>query len=373
MNYTNKFFKIIIFAIVALILSVTVFLFFNKNKTEIFNSSNLTIQDKIYVASEGAGQIDVVSMKDNAVIDKIDIYSEAHGMKIPLMPHNVQVAPDNKTVWVTANFMNMGGGADTMDGMIMSDEIIVIDPLSDEIIKRIEMGVGLHLAHIVLTPDSKYAIAIAQTKGVVYKIDTNTYEIIAKINTREGDEPHGLRISPDGKTAYIAILLGKSLGILDIEKMSLSYVPLKGAAVQSAVTSDGKYVLLSLFDAKSLAVYDIVAQKIEYIDLPVNAKGPVQIYITSDSRYVYLADQGYYFNRYIGNMVYKIDLLEKKITQTIKSGTAPHGVAISSDDKVVYVTNLLSDDLSVIDVALGKVVKKIKVGRMPNGISLFYK
>lgn len=373
MNYTSKFIKIIIFAIVAVILSVTVFLFFNKNKTEILNGSNLTIQDKIYVASEGAGQIDVVSMKDNTVIDKIDIYFEAHGMKTPLMPHNVQVAPDNKSVWVTANFMNMGVGADTMGGMIMSDEIIVIDPLKDEIIKIIEMGIGLHLAHIVLTPDSKYAIAVAQTKGAIYKIDAKTYEVVGEINTREGDGPHGLRISPDGKTAYIAILLGKSLGILDIEKMSLSYVPLKGAAVQSAVTSDGKYALLSLFDAKSLAIYDIIAQKIEYIDLPADANGPVQIYATSDSRYVYLADQGYYFNRYIGNTVYQIDLLEKKITQTIKSGRAPHGVAISNDNKIVYVTNLLSDDLSVIDADAGKVIKKIKVGRMPNGISLFYK
>lgn len=373
MNYTNKFLKIIVFVIVALILSVTAFLFFNKNKTEIFNSSNFTIQDKIYVAAEGAGQIDVVSMKSNAVINKIDIYSEAHGVKTPLMPHNVQVAPDNKSIWVTANFMNMGGDADIMEGMIMSDEIIVIDPLRDEIIKRIEMGVGLHLAHIVLTSDSKYAIAVAQTKGAIYKIDAKTYEVVGEINTREGDGPHGLRISPDGKIAYIAILLGKSLGILDIEKMSLSYIPLKGAAVQSAVTPDGKYALLSLFDAKSLAVYDIIAQKIEYIDLPVNAKGPVQIYTTPDSRYVYLADQGYYFNRYIGNMVYKIDLLEKKITQTIKSGTAPHGVAISNDGKIVYVTNLLSDDLSVIDADVGKVIKKIKVGRMPNGVSLFYK
>ena len=71
-------------------------------------------------------------------------------------------------------------------------------------------------------------------------------------------------------------------------------------------------------------------------------------------------------------MVYKIDLGEMKVVQTIKGGTAPHGVAVSEDGKFVYVTNLLSDDLSVIDADAGKEVAKIKVGKMPNGVSLFY-
>lgn len=61
-----------------------------------------------------------------------------------------------------------------------------------------------------------------------------------------------------------------------------------------------------------------------------------------------------------------------KVTQTILSGLAPHGVVVSKEGKLVYVTNLLSDDVSVIDIALGREVAKIKVGKMPNGISVWY-
>ena len=67
------------------------------------------------------------------------------------MPHNVQVAPDNKSVWVTANAVDMsqkkvsfkivakaqadeGHGEEA--GMMPNDEIIVIDPLTDQIIKK---------------------------------------------------------------------------------------------------------------------------------------------------------------------------------------------------------------------------------------------
>jgi len=387
--------KQIIIGLIALVaLAGGIFLLSGKDK-ETSKKLEAKIEDKIYVAVEEAGEIAVISAKDRAVIKRIDLSSDIGGSprfgeagnKIGFMPHNVQVAPDNKSVWVTANAMDMnedkvslkimpvvradeGHGEET--DIKANDEIIVIDPLTDEIIRRIEMGTDLHLSHIALTPDSNYAIAAAQSKGVVYKINAKTYEVEKEINTEKGAEPHGLRISPDGKAAYIAMLKGKSIGVLDIGKMTLSYVPLKGAAVQTGVTPDGRYALASVYDAKSLAVYDIASKKLSYVDLPKEAKGPVQIYPTPDSRFVYVADQGYYFNQPNSDLVYKIDLQEMKVAETIKGGTAPHGVAVSKDGKFAYVTNLLSGDLSVIDTAQGKEVAKIKVGKMPNGVSLFY-
>ena len=64
---------------------------------------------------EEAGEIAVISAKDRTVIKRIDLSAEIGGsprfgeagMKIGFMPHNVQVAPDNKSVWVTANAMEM--------------------------------------------------------------------------------------------------------------------------------------------------------------------------------------------------------------------------------------------------------------------------
>ena len=251
--------KIIIGLIALTALAGAIFLLSGKSE-KASKKLGAKIEDKIYVAVEEAGEIAVISVKDRMVIKRIDLSAEIGGVKIGFMPHNVQVAPDNKSVWVTANAVDMsqkkvsfkivakaqadeGHGEEA--GMMPNDEIIVIDPLTDQIIKRIEMGTDLHLAHVVLTADSNYAIAAAQTRGVIYKINAKTYEVEKEINTEKGGEPHGLRISPGGKTAYIAMLKGKSIGVLDIEKMSLSYVPLKGAAVQAGVTPDGKYALAS--------------------------------------------------------------------------------------------------------------------------------
>lgn len=346
------------------------------------------ISEKIYVAIEGTGEISVIDTKTNQVLKRINLSEDKNAMAISYMPHNIQVAPDNKSVWVSANAMDeemktsfriipiayadTKHGNELPDTMGNNDELIVIDPFSDTIVKRIEIGQDLHLSHVSLSPDSSYAIVASQEKGILYKINATTFEIEKETTTKKGAEPHGLRISPDGKTAYVAMIGGKSMGILDIKSFILKELPLKGAAVQTGVTPDGKYAMASIYDAKSLAVYDIASSKLSYVDLPKEAKGPVQLYPTPDSRYVYVADQGYYFDQPTGDTVYKIDLKEMKIAETIRGGSAPHGVIVSKDGKFVYVTNLLSQDVSVIDAVLGKEVAKINVGKMPNGISLWY-
>ena len=381
----------ILIALIAIV-GISIFIYYGigkqKNDKAVSGIEVSGVKEKIYVAVEGSGEIAVINSATKQVLKRIDLSEDKNGNIVSYMPHNVQVAPNNKSVWVTANVMdkemkmsfriiqkvraNGGHGDEGMVAEQNSDEIIIIDPFSDTIIKRIEIGQELHLSHIALTPDSSYAITASQEKGIIYKINTATFEIEREIITKKGAGPHGLRISPDGKTAYIAMLSGKSIGILDIENFSLKDVPLKGAAVQTGITPDGKYALASVYDAKSLAVYDIASAKLNYIDLSKEAKGPVQIFPTPDSRYVYVADQGYYFNQPAGDLVYKIDLQEMKAVQAIKGGAAPHGIIVSQDGKFVYVTNLLSDDVSVIDAISEKEVARIKVGKMPNGISLWY-
>ena len=66
-------------------------------------------------------------------------------------------------------------------------------------------------------------------------------------------------------------------------------------------------------------------------------------------------------------MVYKIEFAGNERVQAIKGGAAPHGIIVSQDGKFVYVTNLFSDDVSVIDAISEKEVARIKVGKMPNG------
>lgn len=372
----NKKIIIGIIATILVIATATVVALYPKQQSTPA-ATEATTSDKVYVATENGGSVDVIDTSTRAVIKKISIAPENDTSGSMYMAHNVQVAPDNKSVWVTANVMSgeEHGSDDHSDSghgteeSTPADQLVVIDPIKDEIVQRIDIGAGMHLAHVVLTPDSRYALAVAQETNEVYKIDTTTYGIVGKAEATAGSGPHGLRISPDGNTAYVAMMSGKSIGQLDIQSLSFDYIPLNGQAVQTAVTPDGRYVAASVFDSKSVAIYDTQSKSVQYAALPEDAKGPLQVYPTPDSRYVYVADQGYEFGQPDGNKLHKIDLEGRSVVQTVEVGTAPHGVVLSPDGRFSYVTNMVSNDVSIVDNESGKELAKVPTGEKPNGIS----
>lgn len=328
--------------------------------------------EKLYVALEGEGKIAVVDTQARKVIRQIDLTEEMHGTRIALAPHNIQVAPDGKSVWVTANAGHHGHGAELHgEGAPPADQIIVIDPVTDTVLQRIPIGPAVHLSHVVLTPDSRLALVNSQDGNRIYKIDASSFGILGSVEV-PGQGPHGIRISPDGARAYLAMLLGKNLGVLDLSSEQIRYFPAGGGAVQAGVTPDGKTAMVSVYAPPGIALWHGDMDHTDFIPLPPEAKGPVQMYPTPDGRFVYLADQGHYFGQPVSESVYKIDLAEAKVVRNIKAGKAPHGVVVSKSGDTVYVTNLLSGDVSVIDAGRDEEVARIAVGEEPNGISLWW-
>ncbi len=346
------------------------------------SSTRNALTEKIYVAVEEAGTVNVIDPATNKSIKVIDLTEPETGTDY--QPHNVQASPDGKSVWVTANagaaehgghgslfiptaYADEGHEEMTMD---VGDQVVVIDPQKDSIIKRLPLGNGQHLAHVVFTPDGSTAYVAAQETSKLYKIDTSNF-LQTEITLPEGSGPHGLRLSPDGTTAYVALMDGQGLGIVDLTTGTTVIEPLNGSAVQTAVTPDGKYVAVSVYETRNIALYDTDLKAVSFVDLPAGAEGSVQLYPTSDSRFVYIADQGVLQNRPANNQLYQLDLKEKAITASITVGKAPHGVVINNDDSRAYVTNIEDGTVSVVDIKTGKEITQIPVGDKPNGISIW--
>lgn len=354
-------------------------------------------QEKIYVGLEEDGAVAVLDVQTRKLIKKISLDSES-GQEF--MAHGVQVAPNGKTIWVTANSMKkdmhafrlvplayaeeMMGADDKTNETDKKDmpkkdvkdsgessEVIIIDPMTDSITGRIVLGTALELAQVTLTPDSQMAIVTSQKKDTVYIIDAMTKEVAKKITTESGSKPHGVSVSPDGSKAYVALLKGKGILEIDLNSFESTLIPMSGGSAQTGVTPDGKKVVATLYDAKKIAIYNLADKKAQEISLPEGTKGPLQLFPTSDSSAVYVTDQGYYFKQPEGSKVYKVDLQGAKVTAEIAVGQAPHGVVISKNGDYVFVTNYSSNDISMIDANTNTEVTKIRVGKGPNGISIW--
>lgn len=366
----NTLLKLLLVAFAASPIFISIVLLQNDTRKQSFDQ-------KIYVALEGEGRIAVVSPQNNKLIKSIDLSGLQDGQFVKYSAHNVQVSPDGSKVIVTANVVRgeMGKEQEEEENIIdgLEDRVFIIDPLTDEIVYSIPLGVDLHLAHVVANTSGDTAYVTAQETGKLFVLDLNEKKVLSSFDLDEGSQPHGLRLSPDNSKVFIALIEGHAIVALDLASGVIKNYPLSGKVVQTAVTPDGNYVFASVYDSKQIGWVNLKTNEQGYVTLPSEAKGAVQLYPSPDSQYLYIADQGYYFDQPTSNHVYRLAIDTKQVDQTIIAGEAPHGVIVDKNGAFAYVTNLLSKDISVIDLSSNREVERISVGKMPNGISIWDK
>lgn len=320
------------------------------DKSENENASTTSADDRfIFTANEG-GSISKISVKQQKLIETFEIDEAVH---------NIQVSPDGKFVGAVV-VPEMGHDDD--HSMAMKGKVIFFDAKTNKIIKEVE--VGNHPAHIVFTEDGKYALVTNNEDNTVSVIDAKDYSIIQTIPTGKG--PHGFRISNDSKFAYVANMGEDSVSVLDLQSFKEVEKILVGPTpVTTGITSDGKTLVVTLNKDNALAIIDLTSGKIDKVKV---GNGPAQVYIQPDNQFAYVANQGTEDNP--SQSVSKVDLKSKKVTSTIETGAGSHGVVTSEDSKFTYVTNMFDNTVSVIDNEQNKVIKTIKVGKTPNGISI---
>jgi YVTN family beta-propeller protein len=302
-----------------------------------------------YTANE-SGSISKIDVETNKVVDTF---------KTDGNTHNVQVSPDGKILGATVAVpMEKKTEHGTMN---MKGSALFYDTETNKLINKVE--VGEHPAHIVFTPDGKYAVVTNNENNNLFVIDTQTYKVVNQVTTGKG--PHGFRISPDGKFAYVANMGEDTISVIDLVNFTeTSRIKVGKTPVTTGITSDGKTLVATVNDEDALAVIDIATGNINKIAV---GKGPAQVYIQSDNKYAFVANQG--TEESPSNTVSKVDLSTKTVVATIQAGKGAHGVVTSDDNKYVYITNMYEGTVSVIDNATDKVIATVNVEKEPNGIS----
>ena len=317
---------------------------------------------KVYVADEGANTVSVIDATS---------FRKTGSIPVGLGPHNVQVSPDGKWVWVTNNG-EPGKAAEAMPekgpkaehgAMAGAGAVWAIDTATDAVVAKVP--VGKNPAHVAVASDGRTAYINNGGDNTVSVLDTGTQRVVAVIPV--GASPHGLRISPDGKQVWVANLKGGTVSMIDTgSQKQITQIAVGKGPAQVGFTPDGRLGFVSLSEENRVAVIDPVSRKV--IRKIAVGTVPIQVYPTPDSRLLLVANQG--TPKKPGKTVSFIDLATFKLVATLETGLGAHGVVVNPDGRHAFVTNTYANTVSVIDLAQRKVIATVAVGKGPNGISI---
>ena len=88
---------------------------------------------------------------------------------------------------------------------------------------------------------------------------------------------------------------------------------------------------------------------------------PVDLITTADGQTVIVA-----LGR--SNQIAFVDAATRQVERYVLVGNGASGLALSPDEERLYVTNGLSDDISVIDMSTRRNVSSIATGRSPHSV-----
>ena len=232
-----------------------------------------------------------------------------------------------------------------------SDSVDVIDPASFTVIDH--FAVGHQPQHITPSYDLTRLWVLNDLGDSLTEVDPATGK---KGNTIRVKDPYNMYYTPDGQFAVVVAEREARLNFLNPSDMQLTAsvpVPCRGVDHMD-FSASGRFLIASCEFAGSLVKVDVSTRQTLGV-LSLEAGGmPQDVRSSPDGRLFYVADM-------TANGVYVIDPHSFTRVGFIPTGKGAHGISISRDAKLMYVSNRGEGSVSVIDLATRMAVAKWEI------------
>ncbi len=299
-----------------------------------------------------AAEIWVTNEKDDT-ISVIDISTLEVIRTIPTgeRPRGITFSKDHSRVYICASDSN---------------SVQVMDPETGEILHDLPSGEDPE--QFVLHPDDRHLYIANEDDAITTVVDVVERKVVAQIGV--GIEPEGMAVSPDGKIAITTSETTNMAHWIDTETHDLFANTLVDSRPRHAeFIKEGTELWVSAEIGGTISVFDVATQA-EMAKISFEVQGvhsdrvqPVGFELTEGDTHAFVA---------LGpsNHVAVVNAETYEVEDYILVGRRVWHMAFSPDKSLLFTTNGVSGDVTVIDVARREAIKTIKVGRFPWGAAL---
>ena len=252
-----------------------------------------------------------------------------------------------------------GAAAKAYIGLFKDNAVAVLDTGSNRVLRTIPIPAGPH--GLVITPDGRTVYVSSDGASTVSVIDTATDQVKRTIEV--GKMPHGLAITPDGRQLLVAVFGTSRVAFIDTARNQVvAQVPVPSPH-NFAISPDGQtaYVAAQKQGATALVILD-VQKKVQVGTVPLD-KAPRALNFSPDGKALYFTQAGV-------NAVQVLDPASHKLVGQIAVGASPHQPLFTPDGKNVLVTIQGPGELAILNPATQTIRTTVPVGQMPHWIAL---
>jgi len=294
----------------------------------------------IYVPNSESNTVDVISQKSMRVINHF---------AVDRLPQHVTPSWDLKTLWVTNDLGNTLTPINPKTGK-PGATVAVDDPYN-----------------LYFTADGKRAIVVAEALRRLDFRDPQTMALKHSLATPECRGVDHMDYTANGRTALVSCEFSGRMIVVDlINERILKTIQLKSMAMPQDVklSPDGKTFYVA--DMASNGVWTVDAPTMTKAGFIPTGRGAHGLYPSRDQKYLYVS------NRDEGS----ISLISFATHHTafkwrLPGGGSPDMGGISADGKVLWLSGRHDSVVYAISTANGRPIAKIPVGSGPHGLAVW--
>lgn len=254
------------------------------------------------------------------------------------------------------------------------DKVQVIDPATNKVvdeIKDIEIPSGVDFSH-----DGKQIYFSCEGEKTLDFVDRVSGKIIGKAALT--GRPNSISTSPDGKLVFVAIAqMPGGVDVVDTASMKrIKTIPIKGAVHYAYLTPDGKYVAASSIIGKVITIIDVKTLEPLW-DVHTKAgvrpvafeKGPDGI--TSRMFVQETGLHGFEVMDFKTGESLKTVMLPNEPINVVgfQSGAPSHGIAVSPDNKTLWVNSSVAGSVFIYSLPELKLLGHTVIGDVPDWLT----
>ena len=179
-----------------------------------------------------------------------------------------------------------------------------------------------------------------------------------------GSMPKGAMLSHDGKKFYVTNfgqLDKRNVTIYDAKTLEMiDQLDVPGVVVESALSADGKTLFISNFRRNSVMFVDLATKKVTQ-EIKTGTH-PKVLVASPDGKNLFAAN-------WASHSVSQIDIATASVVRTLEVGRQPRGMAITKSNKL-YVANFFGDSIDIFEGKDFEQTHRVSTCKVPRHLAL---